>query len=63
MRAQEKEQAIKKALMMGGWLSKTETKEIENSYEVFSSAIKRVGEDFSWLAKILAARARDIQWD
>ena len=37
--------------------------EIENSYEVFSGAIKRVGEDFSWLAETLAALARDIQWD
>ena len=63
MLAQEKERAIKKALMMSRWISKAETKEIENSYEVFSGAIKRVGEDFSWLAETLAALARDIQWD
>jgi len=63
MLAQEKERAIKKALMMSRWISKAETKEIENSYEVFSGAIKRVGEDFSWLAETLTALARDIQWD
>jgi len=63
MLSQEKERAVKKALMMNRWISPAETKEIENSYEVFSGAIKRVGEDFSWLAETLAALAREIRWD
>ena len=63
MLSQEKERAVKKALMMNRWISKAETKEIENSYEVFSGAIKRVGEDFSWLAETLASLAREIRWD
>jgi len=63
MLSQEKERAVKKALMMNRWISPAETKEIENSYEVFSGAIKRVGEDFSWLAEPLASLAREIRWD
>ncbi|MEI7639389.1 MAG: hypothetical protein WCJ37_18895, partial [Syntrophus sp. (in: bacteria)] len=63
MLSQEKERAVKKALMMNRWISKAETREIENSYEVFSGAIKRVGEDFSWLAETLASLAREIRWD
>lgn len=63
MLSQEKERAVKKALMMNRWISKVETKEIENSYEVFSGAIKRVGEDFSWLAETLASLAKEIRWD
>jgi len=63
MLSQEKERAVKKALMMNRWISNAETKEIENSYEVFSGAIKRVGEDFSWLADTLASLAKEIRWD
>lgn len=63
MLSQEKERVVKKALMMNRWISPAETKEIENSYEVFSGAIKRVGEDFSWLAETLASLAREIRWD
>jgi len=63
MLSQEKEQVVKKALMMNRWISNAETKEIENSYEVFSGAIKRVGEDFSWLAETLASLAKEIRWD
>jgi len=63
MLSQEKERAVKKALMMNRWISQAETKEIENSYEVFSGAIKRVGEDFSWLAETLASLAKEIRWD
>jgi replicative superfamily II helicase len=57
------ERAVKKAIMMNRWISKAETKEIENSYQVFSGAIKRVGEDFSWLAETLASLAKEIRWD
>ncbi len=63
MLSQEKERAVKKALMMNRWISNAETKEIEESYEVFSGAIKRVGEDFSWLAETLASLAKEIRWD
>jgi helicase len=63
MLSQEKERAVKKALMINRWISQAETKEIENSYEVFSGAIKRVGEDFSWLAETLASLSKEIRWD
>jgi DNA-binding winged helix-turn-helix (wHTH) protein len=60
MLSREKERAIKKALMMNRWISPAKAEEIENSYEVFSGAIKRVGEDFSWLAETLASLAKEI---
>ena len=55
MFSQQKERAVKKALMLDQWISSRETKEIEEGYEVFSGAIKRVGDDFSWLAETLAS--------
>lgn len=63
MLAQQKERAVKKALMLNQWISTRETREIEEGYEVFSGAIKRVGEDFSWLAETLASLAKEVGWD
>ncbi|MDP2267623.1 MAG: hypothetical protein Q8K46_00495, partial [Deltaproteobacteria bacterium] len=63
MLSQQKERAVKKALMLNQWISSRETKEIEEGYEVFSGAIKRVGEDFSWLAETLASLAKEVGWD
>ena len=49
--------------MMQQWISKMETKNIERKYQVFSGAIKKVGEDFSWLAETLMAFAEVSGWD
>ncbi|HDH87573.1 MAG TPA: hypothetical protein ENF36_05960 [Desulfobacteraceae bacterium] len=51
--AYEEERAIKKALMLYKWISPSHTREIENDFFIYSGAIKRVGEDFSWLAERL----------
>lgn len=59
----DKDRAVKKALMMQVWLSTAETKDIERNYQVFSGAIRKVGEDFSWLAETLAALAKVIGWE
>ncbi len=59
----DKDRAVKKALMMQEWLSTAETKDIERNYQVFSGAIRKVGEDFSWLAETLAALARVTGWE
>ena len=61
--AYEEERAIKKALMLRKWISPLETKAVENSYFVYSGVIRRVGEDFSWLAEALAALAREKGWE
>jgi helicase len=58
----EEERAIKKALMLYRWISLSDTKEVENEFFVYSGAIKRVGEDFSWLAGTLADLAREMEW-
>lgn len=55
--------AVKEILMMNRWISPAEIKEVENSYEAFSCAIKRMGEDFSWLSETLAVLAKEIRWD
>jgi hypothetical protein len=55
--------AVKEILMMNRWISPAEIKEVENSYEAFSCAIKRMGEDFSWLTETLAVLAKEIRWD
>jgi helicase len=59
----DRERAIKKALMMQQWISKSETKDIERKYQVFSGAIQKVGEDFSWLAETLLAFAEVCGWE
>jgi helicase len=63
LRLDDRERAVKKALMMQQWISKIETKDIERKYQVFSGAIKKVGEDFSWLAETLMAFAEVSGWD
>jgi DNA-binding winged helix-turn-helix (wHTH) protein len=52
--------AVKEVLMMNRLISPAAIKEIENSYEVFSCAIKRAAGDFSWLSEALA---KEIRWD
>ena len=59
----EKDRAAMKALMMQDWLTSVETKEIEWKFKVFSGAIKKIGEEFSWLAETLAALARIVGWE
>ncbi|RJR42795.1 MAG: DEAD/DEAH box helicase [Desulfobacteraceae bacterium] len=61
--AYEEERAIKKALMLRKWISPTETRDVENEYFIYSGAIKRLGEDFSWLAETLADLAREVKWE
>ena len=60
--AYEEERAIKKALMLHKWISPSDTREIENDFYIYSGAIRRVGEDFSWLAETLADLAREMDW-
>jgi len=60
--AYEEERAIKKALMLHKWISPSDTREIENDFFIYSGAIRRVGEDFSWLAETLADLAREMDW-
>jgi len=55
--------AVKEILMLNRWISPAEIKEIENSVEAFSCAIKRMCDDFSWLSETLDVVAKDIRWD
>lgn len=60
--AYEEERAIKKALMMREWISGRATKDIENSFYVYSGVIKRVGEDFSLLCEALCDLSKESGW-
>ena len=60
--AYEEERAIKKALMLSRWISPSDTREVENEYFIYSGAIRRAGEDFSWLAETLTDLAREVKW-
>jgi len=58
----EEARAIKKALLLSEWVTSRATAEIEQAYGVHSGAIRRIGEEFSWLAEAAAALANAIGW-
>jgi DNA-binding winged helix-turn-helix (wHTH) protein len=58
----EEARAIKKALLLSEWITPKATAEIENTYELHSGAIRRIAEEFSWLAEAAAAIAKAIGW-
>jgi len=60
--AEEEARAIKKALLLSEWITPKATCEIEQAYEVHSGAIRRIGEEFSWLAEAASAIASAIGW-
>ena len=64
MRMTEAEEArgIKKALMLSDWITPKGTPDIETAYALHSGAIRRIGEELSWLAEAAAAIAKAIGW-
>lgn len=58
----EQERALKKALILYQWISSTPTKEIEQAHQIFSGAIKKMGEEFSWLIEAIATLAKAEGW-
>ena len=58
----EQERALKKALILYQWISSTPTKEIEQAHQIFSGAIKKMGEEFSWLIEAISTLAKAEGW-
>ncbi|HEX9430601.1 MAG TPA: winged helix-turn-helix domain-containing protein, partial [Candidatus Bathyarchaeia archaeon] len=58
----EQERALKKALILYQWISSTPTREIEQAHQVFSGAIKKMGEEFSWLIEAISTLAKAEGW-
>jgi hypothetical protein len=58
----EQERALKKALVLYHWISSAPTKEIEEAHHLFVGAIKRMGEEFSWLVEAIATLAKAEGW-
>lgn len=55
--------AFKKALMLCDWIEEVGIKEIEQRYLVWAGAVRRVGEDFSWLIEAMGAISVTCGWD
>ena len=58
----EEARAIKKALLLSEWITSKATSEIEQAYGLHAGAIRRIGEEFSWLAEAAAALAQVVGW-
>ena len=58
----EKYLAIKKTLLMFDWINNRELREIEEEYGILSGSIRKMGEDFSWLAETMGAIAGKLGW-
>jgi hypothetical protein len=58
----EQERALKKALILYQWISAASTREIEQAHQVFSGAIKKMGEEFSWLIEAISTLAKAEGW-
>jgi helicase len=58
----EQERALKKALILYQWISSSPTREIEAAHNVFSGAIKKMGEEFSWLIEAISTLAKAEGW-
>ena len=58
----EQERALKKALILYQWISPASTREIEQAHNAFSGAIKKMGEEFSWLIEAISTLAKAEGW-
>ena len=58
----EQERALKKALVLYHWISAAPTKEIEEAHHLFFGAIKKMGEEFSWLVEAISTLAKAEGW-
>ena len=54
---------IKKALFLYYWIGPEPTVEIEKNFETLSGAIRRCGEEYSWLTETLSALAKSEGWN
>ncbi len=55
--------SIKKALLLYDWIGNKEIKEIEEENKLYSGAIQKLGEGFSWLSDALGGVAESLGWD
>jgi replicative superfamily II helicase len=58
----EQERALKKALILYQWISSSPTREIEEAHNIFSGAVKKIGEEFSWLIEAISTLAKAEGW-
>jgi helicase len=54
--------ACKKAGILADWINEEPTKEIEERFQVWAGAIRRIGEEYGWLCQALADLCRASRW-
>jgi replicative superfamily II helicase len=54
--------AFKKALLLCDWIEETATRDLEERYQVWAGAIRRVGEELSWIVEALGAITTACGW-
>lgn len=62
MLAYEEDTAIKKTLILSEWVTARATSEIEQAHQIHAGAVRRIGEEFSWLAEAASAIASATGW-
>ena len=58
----EDAKAFKKALLLCDWIDEVVTRDIEERYQVWAGAIRRIAEEFSWIVEALGAIATACGW-
>jgi len=58
----EDAKAFKKALLLCDWIDEVVTRDIEERYQVWAGAIRRIGEELSWIVEALGAVATACGW-
>jgi hypothetical protein len=58
----ETAKALKKALLLSDWLDEVKTSELERRYRVWAGAVRRIGEEYAWLADAMAAVVQALGW-
>lgn len=54
--------SIKKTLLMVDWIAEVRTQDLEERYQAWAGAVRRIGEEYGWLVDALAGVARASGW-
>ncbi len=55
--------SIKKAVFLYDWIGEKEIRKLEEEHKIYGGAVRKLGEEFSWLADALGGVAESLGWD
>ena len=55
--------SIKKAVFLYDWMGEKEIRRLEEEHKIYGGSIRKLGEEFSWLADALGGVAESLGWD